>query len=127
MYVCDTCIIGEIPCEIIEHSIDNKENTSVNERLQEKVKTLEGHQQVSRQHIKDQEKLLNIEENSSKSRMMEHKSTQSDSDTENAEIKLPNEKLLEEKEKLETELAIRVSEFSRLSDEKTSKRTKIYS
>ena len=126
LFICDTCIIGEIPCQIIEHSIDNKENTSVNERLREKVKTLEGHQQVLRQHIKDQEKLLNVDENSSRPRMVEHKSTQSDSDTENAEIKLANEKLLEEKEKLETELAIRVSEFSRLSDEK-NKQTKIYS
>ena len=48
---------------------------------------------------------------------MEHKSTQSDSDTENAEIKLANEKLLEEKEKLGTELPISVSGFSRLSGE----------
>ena len=97
MFICDTCIIGEIPCEIIEHSIDNKGNTSVNERLREKVKTLEGHQQALRQHIKEQEKFLNIDENFSKPRMMEHKSSQSDSDTENAEIKLANEKLLEEK------------------------------
>ena len=73
-------------------------------------------------HIKGQEKLLNIAENSSKPCMMEHKSTQSDSDTENEEIKLANEKLLVEKEKLETELVIRVSEISRLSNEKNKQK-----
>ena len=54
--------------------------------------------------MKDYEKRLKHLE----PRMMEHKSTQADSHTENAEIKLANEKLLEEKEKLETEMAIRV-------------------
>ena len=53
---------------------------------------------------------------------MEHKSIQSDTDTENAENKLANEKLLEKKEKLETELDRRVSEFSRLNDEKNKQK-----
>ena len=46
LFICDTCIIGEIPCDIIEHSIDNKENTSVMKDYEKKVKALEGHQQV---------------------------------------------------------------------------------
>ena len=41
-------------------------------------------------------------------------------------LKLANEKLLVEKEKLETELVIRVSEFSSLSNEKKQAKERKY-
>lgn len=74
LFICDMCIIGEIPTEILDHSFDciNKEKTKEeNIFLLQRIKSLEEHQELLRQHIKDQDKFT------SSKRKVENKSTQS--------------------------------------------------
>ena len=55
-----------------------KEKSKEHICLSQKIKTLEGHQEVLRQHIKDQEKLISIEEGRSTTRNFVNKATQSE-------------------------------------------------
>ena len=75
------CIIGEIPSDIIEHSIDYTVKEKSKNIYLQKIKSLEEQQEVLRKHIKDQKKLRNLGGGTSKIRTVTNKSTQSESGT----------------------------------------------
>ena len=67
LFICDLCIIGEIPIDIIEHSTEYTDRDESKEDIYlEKIKSLEEHLDVLRQHIKDQEKIRNLGEDTIK-------------------------------------------------------------